>query len=328
MGRAPLRVARDVGSIDGGQQLDSNGTLRARRAPDEKLRPMPNIYLYPELRERFPGLPLQAVATLENTVKAKYRAKRYETIWTSKASLPVYRYPAPFPVPNQGWSITLEEDRPVVSVRLGTKRVDLRLKGGPRFRHQLVALRAIESRAAVQGQLDLYRRGEDVLCKIIAWLPRDSTPKERSGTLFVRTAPDAMIVALDTKGEKLWHYHGDQIPRWSAEHSRQLKRWADDSKAEHRPCVPFAQRREESVRRYRNRVDSACHQIAAVVAGYAQRRRCAAVEYRDTDHSFCPQFPWFRLRQLIAEKCDNVEVRFEYSIDGAIPESLDQLAEK
>jgi hypothetical protein len=44
------------------------------------------------------------------------------------------------------------------------------------------------------------------------------------GVLFVRTTADAMIVALDRKGEKLWNYHGEQIPRWSAEHRKQLQR--------------------------------------------------------------------------------------------------------
>jgi hypothetical protein len=292
-----------------------------RTGKEEKLPPMPKIYLYPELRERFSQLPSQTIATLENTVKAKYRAKRYETIWTAKSSLPVYRYPAPFPVPNQGWSLTLENERPVVSLRLGERRVGLRLKGGPRFRRQLGALRFIESGTAVQGELDLYQRGDDVLCKMVAWLPRDPGPKEKSGTLFVRTTADAMIVALDRKGEKLWNYHGEQIPRWSAEHRKQLQRWADDSKAEHRPNVPFARRREEAARRYRNRVNSASHQIAAMVAGYAQRRRFAAVEYRDAEQSFCPQFPWFRLRELIREKCDKVQIEFDHASGEVTPET-------
>jgi hypothetical protein len=209
-------------------------------------------------------------------------------------------------------------------VRLGDRRVGLRLKGGPRFHRQLGALRTIESGTAVQGELDLYQRGDDVLCKMVAWLPRDPGPKEKVGTLFVRTTADAMIVALDRKGEKLWNYHGEQIPRWSAEHRKQLQRWADDSKAEHRPDVPFARRREEAARRYRHRVDSASHQIAAMVAGYAQRRRFAAVEYRDAEQSFCPQFPWFRLRELIREKCDEVEIEFEHA--GGTPETPELLA--
>jgi hypothetical protein len=48
--------------------------------------------------------------------------------------------------------------------------------------------------------------------------------------------------------------------------SKQLQRWADDSRAEHRPDVPFAQRREDAARHH-NRVDSACHQIAAHASG-------------------------------------------------------------
>jgi hypothetical protein len=70
-----------------------------RRRDEKKMPPMPNIYLYPEVRERFPQLPSQTVAALENTIKATYRAKRYEVLWTVKSSLPVYRYPTPFPVP-------------------------------------------------------------------------------------------------------------------------------------------------------------------------------------------------------------------------------------
>jgi hypothetical protein len=150
----------------------------------------------------------------------------------------------------------------------------------------------------------------------------------REGTLSVQTAADAMIVAGDAKSEKLWTYHGEQIPRWAAEHRLQLQRWAEDSKAEHRPHVPFAQRREEAARRYRNRMDSTCHQIAAMVAGYAQRRKFAKVEYRDSEQSFCPQFPWFRLRELLREKCDKVGVEFEHASGEAKLEQQGPLAEE
>lgn len=309
-----------------------------RRTSEPKLPPMPAVYLYPEARERFPSLPSQSIATLEQQVKAKYRAKRYEVVWTCAASLPTYRYPTPFPCPNQGWSLSFEElvDKektikqvPIVSVRLGDQRVRLRLKGGPRYRRQRASLEKIASGSAVQGQLDLYQRGDDLLCKLVAWLPRDPDErgKERTGTLYVRTAPDAMLIGLDSKAEKLWTYHGDQVPRWSAEHREQLQHWADDSKAEHRPDVPFQARREEAAVRYRNRMASACHQMAAMVAGYARRRRFAAVEYRDADTSFCPDFTWFRLRELLREKCDAVDVAFEHASGEEKTESAEPPAE-
>ena len=65
-----------------------------------------------------------------------------------------------------------------------------------------------------------------------------------------------------------------------------------------------------------------------MVAGYAQRRRFSAVEYCDTEQSFCPQFPWFRLRELIREKCDKVEVEFEHASGEVTPETRTPLAEE
>jgi hypothetical protein len=207
--------------------------------------------------------------------------------------------------------------------------VRLRLKGGPRFRRQLGALRNIASGEAVQSQLDIYERGNDLLCKMVAWLPRDSDRlhKERVGTLYVRTDRDALLVALDAKAGKLWTYHGDQVPRWSAEHRKHLQRWGDDSKAEHRPVVPFEERREAAALKYSNRMNSVCHQIAAMIAGYAGRRRFATVEFHDAETSFCTDFTWFHLRQLIAEKCDAVGVRFEYANGDEILESSELPAE-
>src|ERR1019366_3888125 len=44
------------------------------------------------------------------------------------ASLPTYRYPTPFPVPNQGWHATIEADQAIVRVRVGDARCRLWLK--------------------------------------------------------------------------------------------------------------------------------------------------------------------------------------------------------
>jgi hypothetical protein len=293
------------------------------RNGEDKMPPMPTIYLYPEARQRFPALPSGSISALEQQVKAKYRAKRYEIIWTCASSLPTYRYPTPMPVPNQGWSLCFENESPVVSLRIGDARIRLRLKGGYRYRRQLTALRDIAAGEAVQGQLDLYYCGQDVLCKVVAWLPRkvDNT-KPATGTLYVRTSPDALVVSFDSKADKLWTYHGDHIRRWVAKHRTQLQRWADDSKLEHRPKVPFAQRRAEASARYHDRMHTACHQIAAMIAGYARRRYFATVEYRDADTSFCPDFSWFSLRQLIREKCDALGLAFEYANGDEKPDAM------
>jgi hypothetical protein len=234
-----------------------------RRTSEPKLLPMPRVYLYPEARARFPQLPSASIAALEQATQAKYRAKRYEVIWTCSASLATYRYPTPFSVPNQGWSVELVNERPVVGARMGERegRWKLRLKSNPRFRRQLEAVRLMTAGAAERGSLDLYQQMIDgkpqVMCKLVAWLPRIARSSLREGTLSVRTAADSLLVAVNEKDEKLWSYHADQVRRWSEEHRKQLQRWADDSKFEQGPVPAFTQRREEAAAKYRARMNSA-----------------------------------------------------------------------
>lgn len=282
-----------------------------RRGDEEKMPNMKPLYLYPELRARFPGLPSQTCAAIEKAVTAKYRAKRYEVIWTCGASLPTHRYPTPFPVPNQGWSVYMDRDQPVVSARIGDARVSLRLRGGPRYWRQLDAVRRIESGEAEQGQMDIYAQGKDIMCKMVAWIPRRTAVAAGPDTLLVRTGEESLIVALNAKDSVLWTYNGDQIKRWIAEHSKRLQRWSEDAKAEHRPDPPFAERRKFATERFHRRMANACHSIASMIVGYAVRRRFAAVRYDDQIRDFCPEFVWFALADKIIEKCDAAGLAFE-----------------
>ena len=198
-----------------------------------------------------------------------------------------------------------------MSARIGDARYEFRLRGGHQFRRQLTAVKQITSGEAEQGQMDLFRNGKSVMCKMVAWLPRAAAIPSHEGTLIVRTDAEALIVALNLKDERLWTYHGDQARRWSAEHRRFVARLADDTKAEHRPVAPFAARREAAAHKYRDRMASLTHQVSAMVAGYAKRRKFAGVRYDDAMRDFCPQFPWFALRAKIAEKCDAAGIEFE-----------------
>ena len=61
-------------------------------------------------------------------------------------------------------------------------------------------------------------------------------------------------------------------------------------------------------------MNSATHEIAAQLVGYASRRRFAQVRYDDSDHSYMgDEFPWYRLRSLIAEKLDARGITLEAS---------------
>jgi hypothetical protein len=283
-----------------------------RRPGDEKMPAMPATYLYPEMRVRFPDLPPQTVASLEQAVTRKYRAKRYEVVWTCAASLPTYRYPVPFPVHNQSWSISEENERPVVTARIGDSKVRFRLHGGYRFKRQTAAVGKLISGAAIRGELALMEAGKDIVCKMMAYLPREERTGERTGVLSVRSMPDSLLIALNSKQERLWTYNADHLVRWQREHKHTLQRLAQDQKFEQRPMPTFAQLRDTLVERQRDRMLTAVQQIAASLVAYAMRRRFATIRYDDTDHSFCEQFPWFMLRDRIATVCDEVGIGFEH----------------
>ena len=280
-----------------------------RREPRQaKMPPMPPIYLYPELREMFPELPPKTVVSLEHALQRKYRARRYEVIWKQSASLPTYRYPVPFPVHNQSWSAEMENDMPVVRIRLGDGW-RLRLKSGHQFRRQLASFRQMACGEAVRGELAIYQPGDQLIVKMAAWLKRSEVEGERAGVLNVRTAADRLLVAVNAKDETIWNYNGDHLKRWSAMHREQLQRWSEDARFENRPVPNFADRRHAAAEKYQRRTASAMHEIAAQLVGYAARRRFAAVRYDDSVR--VGSIPWGRLKQLIAEKLDAVGIRLE-----------------
>lgn len=260
-------------------------------------------YLYPELRQHFPSLPPQSLVSLERTVTARYRAQRYEIVWTGKRSLPSFRYPQPFPVHNQSWAPTIQGDNPVVTVRIADRKWSLRLKGGPRYRRQLASYRSMVSGEAVYGEMALYEAGDHLMCKMVAWLPRQA-PRDVSGALCVHTSPESLLMALNDKGERVWSYHADQARRWTAEHRRQLQRWADDTKAEQGPVPGFQARRTQATEKYRRRMKTLCEQVAASTVGFAVRRKLKVISYDDSERSYCPEFPWAALRERLAGLAD------------------------
>jgi hypothetical protein len=276
-----------------------------------KLPTMAPTYFYPELRRLFPVLPSRTIASLEQAVTAKYRAKRREVIWLSSASLPNFRYPQPFTVPNQGWSVKFEDDFPFVDFSIGEHKLSLRLRGGSRYRRQLGMVRSIASGDSVQGELAIYPKDKDIIVKMVAWIPRkESVSKQQSGTLRARSAKDALIIAVDEKDERIWTYHADMVPRWAAEHRKRLQAWSDDSKAEQRPVPAFAQRRNEASVKYHRRVNTAADQAARYLVNYARRRRFASISFDDSDRSFCADFVWFKFVSRMQTLCDEYGMEF------------------
>ena len=316
-----------------------------RRNDRIKLPPQPKTYLYPEAKARFPSIPSKTIAAIDHAISRKYRAARYKLIWTGQVPLPSYRYPAPMVIPSQAWRPEYGKDGvPIVRVtlRCGSRRWTLRLRGGQEYRRQLAAFAQMVAGVAMTGEMALYRQRANatdhrngvadrdsgdqkvryrIMCKMVAWLPRKPASK-RDGVLFTRTDKDSLLVALNAKDEKLWVLNFDQVRRWEAEYRRRLDRWSHDQKAENRP-PRFQARREADSTKYRRRIDSACHEAAAQLVNYAARRRFAVIRYNDVIRDFVGRFPWERLRSLISEKADAKGIVFELvDASGAVMKNI------
>ncbi len=300
-----------------------------RKEQEQKIPPMPRAYLYPDVRQLFPALPPKSIVALEQAIQHTYRAKRYEIVWTRSAALPTVRYPCPFRIHNQAWKLWFDAgNRPIVSVQLGVKWWELRLRGGPRYGRQLDGFRRMAEGSAKRGELSLFRHHDgEIICKMVAWLPR-LPAIALEGVLSVRSSNDALLVAVDTKGDRLWTYNADHVRRWSAEHVRLVQRLAEDQKAETRPQPAFAARRAAAARKYRDRMASATHEITASLANFAARRKYAVLRYDDSNRGFCQQFPWFELREKLRYKLDAFGIALEHESGTSVSPSVLPLAEE
>ena len=288
---------------------------------------MPRIYLYPEARALFPDLPSQSIAALAQRVLSLYRRQRRDLLWSGKSSLPVYRYPAAFSTPAQGWTIHEQAGRWYVALRIGDRRWTLRLRGGPHMRRQLARLKQLESGAAQPGDVTLYeaaahsgdhrtgisgRRPTRVMMKLAVWLPKPS-PAEGSTTLRLRTDKSALLVVEGTD----WRIDAGAMRGVLATDARRRTELTVSSM--HARQMPTRHReglrraRADQQRRSQDRIADACRTYAAEAASFAARQRAAIVEYTDVEQSALPHFPWERLRRHLAAKLDERGIQFVHT---------------
>lgn len=319
--------------------LDEFYAADVRRTPDAaKLPAMPKLYLYPKARERFQHAPAALLVAIEHAVAGKYRAKRYELLWTGEATLPEHRYPVPYPVAGANWRAETIDQRPCVHVPIAGQRFTLRLRGGPEFRRQLAAFRQIESGDAIKGELVIYRRkaresdGRNgirsnqpgrpiwrIFAKLVAWLPRvDRKRPEKERFFNLRTDADCFLYGVLQDREQPWILNADRVRDWQHQHQRWLQRQSEDSKAETRK--PKRRRKrvkaeyDRRAEKYRNRLKSFIQETAAAVAGFAQRNGVTRVRFdgsgSDGSSVFVESFPWFQLRERLAVKLDEHGIEF------------------
>jgi len=290
-----------------------------RRNGLDRMPPMSPVYLYPAARQRFSSLPSQSAVSILQAVDRKYRALRYDVIWTAAKTLPSMRYPQPYPLQNRSWSLRFDDgNRPIVSARIGDTRWELRLKGGFRYRRQIAGLKRMEE----QGELALLKSGDGtIFVKVVGWLKRpDRTgPLSEENTLIVRTGKDHLLSALDVEGNRIWIENCDHLPKTIAAQKRRMQRYAQDRKAEQGPAPSFARVSRQAAEKYRNRITSAVQEIAAHVAGFAKRKGYSRVLYSDAER-WLDRFPYAMLRERIKGKLEELTIQFELA-SGDTPEA-------
>jgi hypothetical protein len=291
---------------------------------------MPRIYLYPEARRRFPDMSATALNAVLHTTERRYRKARLGVIWRCEANLPRYRYPAPYPVNNQGWKAYYGPDKaPLVDLPLAGERWTLRLDSWWNRKRQLLSFGKIVSGEAVKGELAIYRVRANpgdhrsgikessngggpavhyrIMVKMSAWLPRKETGA-RQGLLTVQTGTDCLWMV---DGEP-WLY-ADNVRRWCENHSRFLKRVSSDNKYEKRwpkrARANLTAYRELRCQKFHNRIRSAVQEWTAMLVNYADRRGIAEIQYDDSEKSYLTSFPWYDMARLLQQKSDDRGIR-------------------
>lgn len=268
---------------------------------------------HPDYRDRWKGA-TQSLNICLRYAERKYRDDRHAVMVRHDTGLLTVRFPYPFPVDADAWSLRYEGDFPVASVAIpGVGQVELRLKRRADFGRQLAMLRQLHDGTAKKGEAALYRDRKGVLLlKMVGHFPR----VERVGAdnvCFLHTDPNALLVA-EINGRSVTVTNGDHLKRAHAvireindRHRRFLRRAGEDKKREVRmdrnQRASLNAKVEDRCGKQRARLDTAVKQIAAQVSRFLERQRVGLVAYDDAVKTFLPDgFQWHaisaRLRQL------------------------------
>jgi hypothetical protein len=310
--------------------------LRADVSPPHpgKLPAMPKVYLYglltPLLKERWAGQLASANCVLR-AVERAYRAKRFEVQARCSAAPAAFRYPYPFRVHNQIWSVHVPADaemnageHPVCTLTLpGIGRVHLPLSRASGHRRALALLRRIAAGdpTVKKGELTVTRQrdgdrngghgtdgGPDRAKRAWTIMLRFSVgtrPAENDGTQTMNlvTDPEALLVCW-LVGRKDWVVNDDHVRRRIAAHAARRQRLSQDRKAERRlrRGVGIQARLDLECEKHERFMDTYLHQTAAAVAGYAVRNRVGCVFADLSPSGYVDSFPWFKLRERIGNR--------------------------
>lgn len=305
-----------------------------RREPsDTTLRPMPRVYLYPEVRALFPAISPINLTALIQQVEQTYRRRRYELLWQRRISLPTYRYPVPAPIHAQAWRLErMEGGAWIVHVRIREVWWALRLRGSAHFARQRAQLEAILSGQALAQAGAIYavatvgndehgdarhaERGRRVMLKLVAWFPRAAQPRGTKTATVSTTESNLLVVSVPGRGV-VHQERADHLRRRIASYEVRLARIAADLRvvrrwraSERLGLVGRLQRLGSDQRRT---VRTLVQEAAAHVAHVCVRAGVSGVVYEDEARAWCDPFPWQALRVAVQHACEGQGLSWTYA---------------
>lgn len=300
------------------------------------------IYLYGMFNEGYAdraewdGMAASAQCVLR-AVESDYREKRIDAVWRSNRNVDTYRWPQPYPVHNQNWSIARNEHGVItVDLPLVGSRWTLRVRNDASISARCRGmLNACFDGSAVLGEAKLYSRtvgpnddrngiylrnpagGESrmyrVLIGIPGWFPRGQFADEREGELHLHTGNDSFLYA-EQEGYDIWTINGDAMRQRIFAYARFRHRLAEDTKQERR--VPKRRKRqildagERRAIKENDRAKSFREEKTTHVAELARRRKVEQVIYHGGDAGFMLSFPWFMWVKRLQDKLEERGIGF------------------
>jgi len=307
-----------------------------RRPGEEKMPKLDTVDLYKkwnaepyDQREFWKG-GTQAASAIMRAAELRYRKERWHTIWMRQKVPPTYRYPMPFPLHQQAWSIMQDADNLyVLTASLPGGRVQLQLRRGKSFDRQVYAIRQLLDGNAMQGEAALLRRrvggdngqvGHDqrvrfrVMVKLVMWLPRTTVPTskalgdEDTRVVSLKTDTDHFLIAVPPGRGEPWYLNMDQLRGQVIAHERLRHRMSTDLKFEKRWPKHTRDRMTAALAlhcdKQHNRLQSVMQQACAQIAGVVRRSKATHVVYDDTVDTYIDPFPWSIFRTMLAAKID------------------------
>lgn len=274
-----------------------------RQHTDQKLPKCPKIYTYS--KGQYDGWASTASAVCR-AVEKRWKAMRYDVLWTNKMGIPSYRYPQPWPIHNREWSIVDCQSRLVVKVPLGTERgIELECKLGAGQRRNLDAMRRVATGDYKPGEASVYKRKDGtVMAKFAVHIPVRT--RELDGTLRVYSDAHAFLVAENDTANRLWVLNATHVREWIAKHDAALQRSREDLKASRRLRMSgrdgFLAAKQTKIDKHNRRIDSFVHEASMQLVKYAIARKFSELAIDLSDQSYFRHFPWFVFEQRIKDK--------------------------